>query len=242
MANLPLGDLKLVLDDLFTKRHAELKSSQVGRAYEAKLKAIRAEIDALAPAQAGGRPLAAELAATDQIHDGLGAAIFHMATAYADHPTADAEVRKAALRIREKFVPRLGELKKPYAVEAATAAESKKQLGGFKADLARFPVAGKQTLFDWVSAFIAAGERLGVIMSERGDVNRAADVQAAGKAGLLRSRAQGLLGRARAAIGDEDEQLEKRLFAYYDELAALAAKPTAKKASPAAPASPPMKP
>jgi hypothetical protein len=223
-----LSDLKLVLPDLLGKKRPLLEGTYTGKTYLPLLQAQLAVIDALPTGTQAGTPLADELAETDAEHDGFGGAVWHMVEAYARCPGVSAEVRAAAERIRAQFIPALGELQHTYATEAERARDRKAVLDDFKADLKLFPVAEKQTLYDWVKGYLDAGLALSKLLSDRADT----PLDSRAGAGPLRTRTLGLLSRMRGALTDEmaindklARDLEAQVFAYFDQLAARAAKP-----------------
>jgi hypothetical protein len=236
---LTLSDLKLGLDDLYTKRHKSLVSSATGKSYEPMLSKRHTSIDALPAALLGGKPLAVELGETDNLHDGLGYAVWHYTEAYFRNPKTPTEQLDAAKRIRAAFIPTLVELSASYATEAEAAIQRKPSLKTLKADLKMFPVADGLTLLDWVSDFLDAGQSLHELLSSRADV----DDTGRKDAGTLRSTTIGLLNRCRSAIADEladdaklPRNLDQQVFAYFDELesmraASLAAAAAAAKAA-----------
>ncbi|WP_437576886.1 hypothetical protein [Sorangium sp. So ce887] len=124
------------------------------------------------------------------------------------------------------------------------ALKRKKILKQHKADLERFPVADGETLHDWISGFLDAGERLHSMLSDRADVKETSRKGA----GALRAATIGLLSRLRAGLTDEVEHnsklpsdLDAQVFGYLDELhvpRAAAARVKKKRAVPEAPAPP----
>ncbi|MGK3998475.1 hypothetical protein [Sorangium sp. So ce1024] len=243
MQSLTLSDLKLGLTDLLDKRKSALLRSSTGKTYEPILAKKLEEISALPPVMIGGKALAAELEETDVEHDSFGKAVWYMTEAYLRHPQISPETAAAATRIRRAFIPALSELKASYADEARAAIERKKLLKQHKADLERFLVADGETLHDWISGFLDAGERLHAMLSDRADMKEASRKGA----GALRAATLGLLSRLRAGIADEVEHnpklppdLDAQVFGYLDELhvprAAAAKAKKAKRAAPAAPA------
>ncbi len=218
---LNLSDLKLGLDDLHDKRHKSLISSTTGKSYEPMLANRRIAVNALPAALTGGKPLASELAEADALHDGIGISAWHMTESYFRNPNTPAEQLDAARRIRAAFIPTLLELSASYATEAEAAIKRQPLLKTLKADLQMFPIAGGLTMFDWVSDFLAAGQSLHGMLSERADV----DDTGRKDAHTLRTSTIGLLNRCRAALADEMDDnaklprnLDQQVFAYFDEL------------------------
>ena len=222
--NLVLHDLKLGLADLLDSRQKALVSTKAGQSYQAMLAQKREAIDALPPALVGGRPLAAELADTDEVHDGYGAALWHLTEAYLSLPGASPEIVAAARRIRAAFIPKLDELGESYASEAAKAQARRDDEKELKADLKLFPVAGSKTLQHWVDQFLTAGEKLDELLGQRAEK----DTGGRKDAGKLRVATIGMLTRLRGAIADEldhdaklPRNLETQIFGYFDQLAKM---------------------
>jgi hypothetical protein len=236
MRHLTLPTLRLILRDLLEKRRADLLLSRAGTFHEPELTEILTSIDAL-PAALTGAPLAEELDAADDRHDAHGSTLFFITEAYLRQPDAPAELLAAARRIREAFIPQLGELNASYAREADRAIERKRHLAERKEDLLLFPMAGGKTLLDVATAFLEAGERLHHLLSDRADTPKGQRQEAS----TLRPRAIGVLGRLRRDLAAEIQKnpalprdLETRVFAYLDTLAA-----SKSPASPPPPPSPP---
>lgn len=223
MRSLTLDDLLLALQDLLTKRKADLDLSAIGKAYVPQLAARLATFEGL-PERQGTRVNAGALAETDDRHDAFGAGLWCYTEAVLITPGISHTARSAALRIREAFIPNRGTLGDSYAEEAARAKKNRPKLTELEADLKLLPVPDGQTLHDWASRFIEAGESLDKLLSDRSS----AEANAASKpATELRVTTIALLRRLREALRDEvasnealPRDLESRLFAYVDELAA----------------------
>jgi hypothetical protein len=218
---LNLNDCQVGLEDLCSKRHAALASTKVGKAQEDVLAAQKQEIDALPAALTGGRPLSDDLAATDDEHDGLGAAIWYATEAYLRAPNLDAKLTEAALRIRAAFIPQLAELNAAYADEAAAAVRRKDDPEALKADLMLFPIAGGGTLHDWTVAFVGKGQALSKLLSQRADINATTRKRAQ----ALRSETIGILNDLRKAVAREQKRnpalpkdIDAQIFGYFDQL------------------------
>lgn len=252
MRFLSLAALKLAFADLTTKRHSALVLSNAGKTYEPVLLQKKALIDALPAALTGGKPLTEELTDADIVHDGFGAAIWHIAQAYERWPGVTPEVLAAIKRIQAAFIATLDELNGSYAVEAHASIQHREALQTLEADLKLIPIAGGLSLFDWATGFVAGGDLIGALLSERAD----ASSNARSDAGKIRASSVAVLGRFRGALSDElsvnpalPRDLDGQVFAYFDELsemrgAALAARPKKAAAIPAAvpPAAPPTPP
>ncbi len=238
MANYTLIQAAQGLRNLLEERAADLRKTKAGRFHEPALVELRAEIDALPAAITGSKPLVEDLDTADALHDGYGAAIFYATEVALRLPDTSAEVRAAALRIRDAFVAALAELQDAYVMEAHRAAERRSLLQTMRADLELFPVRKGETLLQVAERFLDAGDKLNALLSQRGDVPKA-DRR---KAAVLRSRAVGLLNRLRADLREEVERtpslprdLEQRVFGYLDTLSAMKKKPGSGKPEPAAP-------
>ncbi len=233
---LTLTSVKLGLRDLLDKRRPDLLLAKAGAYYESMLEEQSAAIDALPSALTGGAPLASALDALDDEHDGYGGAIYFTTETYLRLPSANAPTVAAAERIRAAFIPAMAELGASYALQAERALERKPLLVSMKADLELFPLADGGTLLDTAKAFLDAGERIHLTLSDRADVPKAARKQAA----QLRSSAVGMLSRLRADLVREIKKdpalprdLEARLFGYLDTLEDM--QRTGKAFSPASP-------
>jgi hypothetical protein len=227
MRNLTIADLKLALRNLLGERKADLLLSGAGKLYEKQLAARLKDIEALPEALTGGRPLAADLAETDETHDSLGEALFYYGEAILRLPTAPADVKAAAQRIRDTFVPRLGVLRDSYADEAAAAAKNRRALAELKSELEAMPVPVPTggTLLDWATAFVDCGDKLDKLLDARSLTGTgllpAQVIQ-------LRTTTIGVLGRFRGALADElaveaelPRDLDMRVFSYIDQLQAM---------------------
>jgi hypothetical protein len=223
MYRLTFGDLKLGLNDLLQVRLDDLKQSAFGGLYLPLLTAKREAIDALPDAMTSGLPLAAQLAETDDDHDGLGGAVWFITEAVLRHPTLTPTLRTAAEAIRTAFVPELAVLRKPHADEAAAAYNHRSDLTRLEAELKSITVPGGQTLYTWVNDFLDKGDQLGSLLALRGQAQ--AGAESAKQAAALRAGTIGLLGRLRSSIQDEvaggaklPAGYEAKLFATFDEL------------------------
>src|SRR4051794_23815019 len=102
MATHTLGDVGLFLKDLFESKdkHKLLVQTKAGALYGPLLAAKKKEIEALPPALVGGgRPLADRLGSEDALHDGYGAAIWHLIQAYRALPDLDDTLRASIERL-----------------------------------------------------------------------------------------------------------------------------------------------
>lgn len=250
MRHIPFGSLLLGLDDLLTKRLPALQSFDAGKASKKLLTAQRDKMAALPPAITG-RPLADELSAADDRHDGIGAGIWFLTEAYLRHPDTTPEQIDAIKAIRAAFITGLDELSATYETEANAAKSRKALVADLTAQLTLFPVIGG-TLLNWVQGYLTAGETINDFLSAR------ADAKDRKLAAQLRTELVGMLTRLRKNLELEQKNdpalpadLDDQVFGYFDLLeskaaeAATAAKKAAegKKAPPpVAPATPPAAP
>ncbi|MDC3953070.1 hypothetical protein [Polyangium jinanense] len=226
MRNLTLGDLRLSLRDLLDTRVDELRLSKTGKLYEPRLRKKQTEIESIPDPALTQAPLAAELASTDGLHDGLGTAIHYVCLAVEAHPMLAPSKKDAAKRIRETFIPQLAVLRRPYIDEAAAALDSRKQLDALEPDLTAITTPGGGNLFAWATDFLAAGDSIDSLLRERAKLLACAENAAS--TAPLRASTLGLLGRFRDALRDELEEeasllpanYEASLFAYIDKLSA----------------------
>ncbi len=226
MRNLLLGDLKLALRNLLGNRKPQLVASNSGKLYAPQLAKKLVEIEELPEALTSGRPLAQDLADTDELHDGLGEAIYYHTETILRLPLASADLKASAQRVRNAFVPRLGVLRESYATEAAAADENRAALATLEADLQAIPVPVPKdaTLLDWATAFVDSGDKLGKLLSDRSLLGSGAVPT---QALTVRTATIGLLGRFRAALADEmahepslPRDLDTQVFSFFDELQA----------------------
>ncbi|TKD01176.1 hypothetical protein [Polyangium fumosum] len=221
-----LDDLRLSLRDLLDTRVDELRLSNTGKLYEPRLRKRQKEIEAIPDPALKQAPLAAELASTDERHDGFGTAIHYVCLAVEAHPTLAPSKKDAAKRIRETFVPQLAVLRRPYADEAAAALDARKELDGLASDLLTIATPGGGHLLAWVHDFVAAGDAIDSLLRERARL--LAGSENAASTGPLRASTLGLLGRFRDALRDELEEEgsplsarhEASIFSYIDKLSA----------------------
>ncbi len=220
-----IADLRLALEDLLqTQRRNHLLLTPSGRAYAPRLDRTLTDILSLPGAALdSGTPLAEALGHVDARHDGFGAALWHLCHAYLALPDAPPEVRAAAERIVAAFVPERRELTASYATEAARARTHRPKLTELATDLALLPVSGGDTAATWASEFVAAGDGIDDLLSGRATIMAESTGVSGAQAGALRSRALGVVNRARAAIRDDIEDdptlprnLDALIFGYLD--------------------------
>jgi hypothetical protein len=223
-----LTTLKLALGDMLTKRIDDVRLTEAGKYFEARLMEHLAEIDALPAALTGEAPYADELAEQDGRHDGFGAMIYHITESCFRDPKASPELLAAAQRLRTAFIPALGELTNSYATEAERAQKRRPLLKSMEADLKTFPVSGSpgRTLLDVATSFLDEGDNINATLSKRADVLQ----QTRKAAAVARSTAEGTVNRFRADLVREigrnpslPRDLEARVFGYLDTLHSMAA-------------------
>jgi hypothetical protein len=138
---LTLADVKIGFDDFYKKRQPALLLTKVGAGHEDILAHQRKEIDELPPALTGGRPLAEDLAETDEEHDGFGLALWHVTEAYLKVPKdLDAQIfgyfdlleeqREAANRAAKEAAAKEAAAKEAAAKEAAAKEAAAKEAAG----------------------------------------------------------------------------------------------------------------
>jgi hypothetical protein len=231
--------LRLFLDDLLDKRHADLVKSKAGKFREAELVEQRDKIQALPVALTGGTPLADVIEAADGIHDGFGGSLYYATEAVFRNPDSTDEQRGAAQRVRDAFIPALKELKSEYAIEAARARDRQPLLKERKADLMMIQSPSGGTLYEVAQKFINAGLHLDELLSMRADVPQ----NKREGAGVIRSETIGLINRFRADLSRElsknpslPQDLDRRVFGYLDTLGKMVPKSTPAPVPPTPPA------
>jgi hypothetical protein len=229
MRNLTLGDLKIGLKDLFDNRAVHYQLTTMGGSYIPLLAAKRKAIDALPASLTGSRPLADELSATDDRHDGFGYAILRGCESILALPTASPELKKSARDTMTTFVPEVRALHDSYGDEAAVAHKNRVHLEQLEALLKSIPVPTGETMYAWVKAFLDEGDKLGKLLSDRALIE--AGTFSAGEITSLRMSTIGLIRRFRDGVADEmaenkelPRNLDALIFGYFDELSERRAK------------------
>jgi len=166
MRKLTADDLFLGLRDLLTTRRADLDASAIGVAYAPQFVSRAAQLEELTTRQTT-RVNVTELANADGEHDGFGQGVWLYTEAILVTPSVSEDTRKAALRIREAFIPERSMLIDTYAEEAARAKRNRPKLADLENDLKSLPVPEGKTLYDWVKAFLDAGDSLDKLLSDR---------------------------------------------------------------------------
>lgn len=246
MQHILLINVQNALDNLLTVRLPVLTSFPAGAAAVPRLTTQIGKISAL-PAAAKGAPLADELDAEDDRHDGFGSAANLLLHAYLRHPDLSPAMQDVANKLLAVFIPTLSELNATYEAEANAAKNRKAELLALKHDLMLFPVMGGGTLLDWMTSYITSGEKLDTLLSARAD---AADRKMAAK---LRTQTIGMITRLRKELQIDRQNdpslpgnLDEQVFGYFDMLEAkddaAAAKKKAAKTPPGAPTAPPAPP
>lgn len=241
-----LSALRLFLADLLTVRAPDLELSQIGKSFKPLFQTVQAKVEGLPPGLIGKLPLVPELDAKDIRHDAFGSASYLLFGAYLSLPDLSPARRAELEKLKTEFMPELGEIRDSYTEEADRAKTRRAKLPQFEVSLKSIAVSdGGSSLYDWVNAYITAGEELSVLLSQRADIN--AESRRIG--GALRSEVLGLVGALRNGVRSElkyapglPADLETRLFAYFDALEAAARaheaaqKPAASGDAPASPA------
>jgi hypothetical protein len=224
MKNLTLADLALALCDLFTLRSADLQRSAAGKLYGPVLASRRAALEDL-PEALRYQPISAELAAADARHDAFGSALFSYTEAILTAADSSEGDKRAALLIREAFLPTTSALTDSFTDQAPLAKQNRPKLKELDKELHAFPLPRNKTLFDWARAFLDAGDALDALLSQRS--HRSFASAGRGHCGKLRSDTLAVLQELRAALRREIAQgslpasFEDRIFSYFDALSAL---------------------
>lgn len=215
--------LYLALVDLLGKRVTSLRSFRYGAYAEPELIESRDSIAAL-PEAVRGMPQAAALAEADRDHDGHGSASIRVLQGHLLSPDSTPDLRDAAEKCLA-FLGTLEDLQARYDVEAKRALEKRKKLPPIVPLLQLFPVAHNKTLADWVEAHVAAGEKIGALLSQRADAEDRALASALRNRGVkLLNTVRGELGKARKKNNPPiPESLDQDIFAFCDQLEAEAA-------------------
>lgn len=223
MMSLWTEDLALVLQDMIANRAAPLGLLSNGALYQQQL---RLHADALTQDLAKTReahPLAQDLADADARHDALGGSIFAYCEAVARNPLTSSDDRARALRVQQAFIPTLADLQDGYVQEAAQAQARLPKLAELADDLRALPAPSGQTLFEWVAAFLDAGQALARLLEDRTQRLTAS----AGGASNPRNQTISLLKNLRQTVRNETKlrpdlprDLDAQIFAHLDALAA----------------------
>lgn len=225
MRNLTLQDVKAALPDLLDHRAEALDGTHAGPIFLPMLSNLRRKLDELPEGDDG--ELVAELAREDARHDGFAAAVWFFTEAYLRLPVLDPAERDALEELRDRLLPRPSELSAPYAREAARAKERADALTPeYRAVLERYPVRGGETLWQWMSAYLDAGERLQRLLSQRSvEESFGGGYETPLDAGRLRGRVVGLLAQLRETLRHELYErpehwqgIDQQVFEYVDQL------------------------
>ena len=217
-------DIVLVCNDMLTQRKPDVELSFAGKAMVPMLEAYVKKSEKLFPGISSGKvPFAAELGTEDMFHDASGSSIIKMSDAYLGHPEVNKQVKDVMRMVRQTYITEGEELQGTYANEAANAIQRKALLATHEAELKSIPLAPMgdppvpASLYDWVSSFLASGERIGVLLAQR------ADKEGKAHAGLLRSEMLGILDsfrenlkREAKLLGALPADIDTRVFGYMD--------------------------
>jgi hypothetical protein len=232
MRNLTLRDVRAALPDLIDDRAVALQDTHAGQIFLPAIENIRRKLDELPEGDDGD--LVRAMALEDARHDGYAAAVWFQTEAYLRMPDLVPADRRDLETLRDAVLPRPSELSAPYAREAARAQERAAALHEpLKRILERYPCRGGLSLLDWMNSYLAAGERLQRLLSQRAvDKNFGEGYEAPLDAGRLRGRAVGLLCQLRETLQHELyeeperwQQIDAAVFGYCDELSAAQASP-----------------
>jgi hypothetical protein len=224
MSYCTVGDLDLILADLFDSKKALLEQTLSFKIYGPTLEEQKNEISKITAALQK-KPLSEELADTDALHDSTGRAIFHICEAYSQLVTLSQAHRDFAAKVAETFVPSLGGLQKSYEDEAAAAKKRETNLEELKTSLEAFPVAPETSLYTLVSAHIEAGKKIDSLLSARAETTAEDEANRVKQVGVLRSKTIGTINQLREALAHEvsvnqelPRDLESKIFSYYDQI------------------------
>lgn len=224
MNYLTTGDLYLALNDLFEKRYTDFLKSKIANAYEPLLQQKRKQLNDLPKVVVSATPLIDQLSQQDTIHDDCIDTILRVTGGVISSPRASAALKKAAKDIRETLNLSPDDKTAAYPQEAFTALQRKEQIGALKGTLQLFSLPEGGTLYDIALDYVAAGEAINRLLSERAKFEALTEEDKR-KISTLRPEIIGILGRFRKALPDElagNENLPRNLisliFGYFDEL------------------------
>ena len=220
MHKLTFDDVVVFLTFLLITRRVEVDAVTDAAGGARALDRTLAKLVAL-PAEVKGRLTNADaLADGDDVHDGFGTALWHLAQAYLALPTASPQARAAARYVVATFIPERRELGDSFATEARRATGRVPALTTGRPQLDVLPVEGG-TSHLWASGFVEAGAALAPLLEGRADAKGTRSTAA-----TLRAQAIGQTNRFRGAVRDalsdtpdQGAAVDKRLFAYLDLLA-----------------------
>jgi hypothetical protein len=224
MNYLTIGDLYLALNDLLDKRHAGLIQSKIGQGYEPLLQKKRTQLNALPKSVTSLTPLTEQLGEQDVIHDSCIDTFLQVTGAVFSSPRASSALKKAAKDIIDTLKIAASDKGVTYPQEAFIAVQRKDKIEALKGTLHLFALPEGGTLYDIALDYVAAGETINQLLSERGKVDGLSDEEKRAIS-TLRPEIIGILGRLRKALPDElagdaslPENLVAALFGYFDDL------------------------
>ena len=224
MNYLTIGDLYLALNDLLDKRHAGLIQSKIGQGYEPLLQKKRTQLNGLPKSVTSLTPLTEQLGEQDAIHDSCIDTFLQVTGAVLSSTRASSALKKAAKDIIDTLKIAASDKGVAYPQEAFVAAQRKDKLEALKGTLQQFALPEGGTLYDIALDYVAAGEAINQLLSERGKAEGLSDEDKR-TISTLRPEIIGILGRLRKALPDElagDASLPgglvAALFGYFDEL------------------------
>jgi hypothetical protein len=243
IATLTAADLRVALDNIFSDpgRLDLFKTTAAYIVYGTELDEVRGLLPLVVK---GNRPLAKDLGTADVHHDGLGQALWLLTEALKTHPGIDATLRDKAGRIQAQFIPSRAMLNAKYKKEAQVAAFNRSKVVEMEADLKSVPTPDKRTAYEWVVEFLDSGDHIGTLLDGRSKVE--ADEPGV-ELILNRTRALGLVTKARALVGEEaaksaklPKNAEALVFGYFDTLASFRSTVKNDDQEPPPPAAPPV--
>jgi hypothetical protein len=226
MSYIMLSDVLLILDDMLITKRPSLEGTLSFKIYGGALDGLHVQVKGVEAALAK-KPLAQELEETDFIHDINGKAAFHIGKGLIDVPKLSEDSRNLLLKVRETFVPSVKSPAESYEDEAAASKKKTDALAAMKGKLEAFPVAPGITLYTLLSDHVEAGLKLDTLLSSRAEVTAVNESKRAKDAGILRSKAIGLLGKFRDSLSHEvaenaalPRDLASVTFSYFDQISA----------------------
>ena len=251
MIDLSLKELLLGFADLATgSRRPLFEKTHAFLIYAPRCARLLAELKAL-PLDVLGLPLVELLQDADLRRDGLARALYLLSEAVMALPSASDALKHDIAPIRSTYVRSLAVVREPYGVAAQSAKDLAPTLDTHRAALQTIPTPDGRTLDLWVADFLAAGQEIGALLSDRSKTLGAAAGR--GRAGVLRNEIIATVNEIRAVIATERAErtdlpatLDGDLFGQFDELQRLAEarrpRPAKPNAEPGDPGTPPTTP
>lgn len=183
------------------ERRRLLELSTSTDTYRVPIAETFAELDQIPGAYEEPTEISEDLAEAERDHDGWAGLFYETTKAQQRHPKLTAEQKAAIRAAAQAIVPALGDLTKPYAVEAQNARDREAALAVHGAVLATVPIVGG-TCLDAAEHYIAAGKRIGDGLARRA-LSEATGITDRTRVRELRNRLLHLVTRWRQAVQDE---------------------------------------